>query len=181
MPIIYYRKIEIDQLEEIKIKCLEYVKTQKEIYFQHPFGAFRFLNFQELTAHCPALLTAFIKYSIQPTYAAAFVTYRNSSVPVHVDAGSDLARINIPLQNCKNTYTEFYTGGVIQSYYNPITGIVATTLVGPDLTLVDKVEIDQATVIRVKEPHSVRMDENYAPRVTLTIGFDRDPVFLLES
>ena len=44
-----------------------------------------------------------------------------------------------------------------------------------------KVEIDQATVIRIKAPHSVKMDEAHAPRVTLTLGFDRDPVFLLEN
>lgn len=177
----YYKKIEIENLPEIIAKCLSYVKTQTEIYFQYPIGAYRNLNFQELVVHCPELLTAFSKYNIQPIYAAAFVTYRNASVYVHVDAGSDLARINIPLQNCKNTFTEFYTGGKSESYYNPITGISATKLSGTGLTLVDKVEIDQATVIRVKEPHSVHMDENNAPRVTLTIGFDRDPVFLLED
>lgn len=173
----YYKKIEIDNLQEIISKCLAYVKTQKEIYYQYPLGAYRNLNFQELVAHCPELLTAFNNYNITPTYAAAFIVYRNAHVLVHVDAGSDLARINIPLQNCKNTFTEFYVGGEREEYVNPITGTTATKIFGS--TLVDKVEIDQATVIRVKEPHSVHMDENHAPRVTLTIGFDRDPVFLL--
>ncbi len=177
----YYKKIEIEHLSEIISKCLSYVKKQTEIYLQYPLGAYRNLDFQELIKHCPELLTAFNKYNIQPVYAAAFVTYSNSSVHIHIDAGSDLARINIPLQNCKNTFTEFYTGGKLEPYYNPITGISATKLVGPGLTLVDKVEIDQATVIRVKEPHSVHMDEQHRPRVTLTIGFDRDPVFLLED
>ena len=174
----YYRKIEIDHLDIIKIKCLEYIKTQEDIYYK-PQGSYLNLNFKELIAYCPELLTAFNRYNITCTYAAAFVTYRNRDVLVHIDAGHQQARINIPLENCKNTFTEFYDHGRSIPYVNPITGTTATRIVGAKL--VDKVEIDQTTVIRVKAPHSVKMDEHHAPRVTLTIGFDRDPVFLLEE
>jgi hypothetical protein len=175
----YYQKIEIDHLDIIKVKCLEYVKTQTDIYYQRPLGAYRNLNFVELTTRCPELLTAFNRYNIVCTYAAAFVTYRNAAVIVHIDAGNDQARINIPLENCKNTFTEFYEKGYSVPYSNPITGTTATKILGAQL--IDKVEIDQATVIRIKAPHSVTMDEKFVPRVTLTLGFDRDPVFLLED
>ena len=175
----YYQKIEIDHLDTIKVKCLEYVKTQTDIYYQKTLGAYRTLNFAELTAYCPELLTAFNQYNIVCTYAAAFVVYRNKGILVHIDAGNDQARINIPLENCKNTFTEFYENGYSVPYSNPITGTTATKIL--DAQLVDKVEIDQATVIRIKAPHSVKMDEAHAPRVTLTLGFDRDPVFLLEN
>jgi hypothetical protein len=174
----YYRKIEIEHLDAIMSKCLTYVKTQKDIYYQKPLGAYRNLNFTELTAYCPELVTAFDQYSIVCTYAAAFVTYRNADVFVHVDAGNDQARINIPLENCKNTFTKFYEGGKTLSYTNPVTGTTATRIFGAKL--VDQVEIDRATVIRIKAAHAVHMDEDYAPRVTLTLGFDRDPVFLLD-
>jgi hypothetical protein len=49
------------------------------------------------------------------------------------------------------------------------------------LKMVDRVEITQATVIRVNEPHDVVMNSNTEHRITLTLGFDRDPVFLLED
>jgi hypothetical protein len=173
----YYKKIEIDHLDAIKIKCLEYVKTQADIY-HNPKGSYLNLNFTELTAYCPELLTAFNRYDIVCIYAAAFVTYRNTDISVHIDSGHNQARINIPLENCKNTFTGFYKGGLSLSYVNKVTGTTATRIIGAKL--VDKVEIDQATVIRVKAPHSVQMDDANAPRVTLTIGFDRDPVFLLE-
>jgi hypothetical protein len=176
----YYQKIEIDNLDTIKIKCLEYIKSKEDIYYK-PKGSYLNLNFKELIAYCPELLTAFNRYNIVCTYAAAFVTYRNRDVLVHIDDGNDQARINIPLENCKNTFTEFYKGGTSHSYVNKITGTIATRFTGSGVTLVDKVEIDQATVIRVKAQHSVKMDERYAPRVTLTIGFNRDPVFLLED
>jgi hypothetical protein len=127
------------------------------------------------------LLTAFDRYSIKCTYAAAFITYRNADVLVHIDAGNNQARINIPLENCKNTFTEFYKGGDAIAYINPITGVQATRIDGPTLRIVARVEIDQATVIRVKAPHLVRMDEAHAPRVTLTLGFDQDVVFLLDE
>ena len=174
----YYRKIEIDHLDTIKIKCLEYIKTQEKIYYK-PQGYFLNLNFEELITYCPELLTAFNRYNIVCIYAAAFITYRNKGIPVHVDSGTQQARINIPLENCKNTFTGFYKNGHIIPYVNPITGITASIITGA--VLVDKVEIDQATVIRVKAPHSVHMDENHTPRVTLTIGFNRDPVFLLDE
>jgi hypothetical protein len=174
----YYRKIEIDHLEEIMTKCLTYVKTQEDIYY-NPKGSYLNLNFKELIEYCPEVLTAFNRYNIVCTYAAAFMVYRNADMIVHVDAGNDQARINIPLENCSNTFTEFYKGGTPISFVNKITGTTATRFVGPEMTLVDKVEITQATVIRVKAPHLVRMDESRSPRVTLTLGFDRDPVFLL--
>ena len=175
----YYQKIEINYLDQIMTKCLAYVKTQEDIYFQKPVGAYRTLNFNELIAACPELLTAFDQHNIKCTYAAAFVVYTSTGSFVHVDAGTDQARINIPLENCQNTFTEFYEGGKTLSYTNPATGTKATRIIGAKL--VDKVEIDQATVIRVKAAHSVIMDKNYAPRVTLTLGFDRDPVFLLDN
>jgi hypothetical protein len=176
----YYKKIEIDHLDTIKIKCLEYIKTQADIYY-NPQGSYLNLNFPELVAYCPELLTAFNQYDIVCTYAAAFVTYRNADILVHIDDGNDQARINIPLENCKNTFTGFYKGGMPLSYVNKTTGTIATRFIGPGITLIDQVEIDQATVIRVKAPHSVKMDEDHFPRVTITIGFDRDPVFLLDE
>jgi hypothetical protein len=44
----YYQKIEIDYLDQIMTKCLAYVKTQEDIYFQKQVGAYRNLNFNEL-------------------------------------------------------------------------------------------------------------------------------------
>jgi hypothetical protein len=178
---VYYRKIKIDYLSEIITKCLSYVKTQEDIYFQKTVGAYRNLNFDELIDCCPELLTAFDRYNIKCTYAATFVTYQNLGIFPHRDGGNDQARINIPLENCKNTFTGFYKGGMPLSYVNKTTGTIATRFIGPGITLIDQVEIDQATVIRVKAPHSVKMDEDHFPRVTITIGFDRDPVFLLDE
>ena len=175
----YYQKIEIDYLDQIMTKCLAYVKTQEDIYFQKQVGAYRNLNFNELITACPELSTAFDRYDIKCTYSASFILYTTAGNFVHIDAGTDQARINIPLENCQNTFTEFYEGGKSLSYTNSVTGTTATRIIGAKL--VDQVEIDQATVIRVKAAHSVRMDENHAPRVTLTLGFDRDPVFLLDN
>ena len=50
---------------------------------------------------------------------------------------------------------------------------------GEGLKKVGEVEIDQSTVIRVNEPHMITMNPNNNPRITLTLGFNKDPVFLL--
>ena len=52
---------------------------------------------------------------------------------------------------------------------------------GDDCKLVDKVEIKQATVIKTGALHSVYMPkDNPVPRITLTLGFHKDPVYMLE-
>jgi len=47
--------------------------------------------------------------------------------------------------------------------------------------LVDRVEMKQATVIRTKVLHSVDLPiDNPVPRITLTLGLSKDPVYMLE-
>ena len=141
------------------------------------------LDLAEFKKYCPKIDLGFARYNITCTYAVAFVMYTNSHAGVHIDnyQRGD-ARINIPLLNTTGSYTRFFTGGVFKETLNPETGIPALVLKSMDgLKLVDKVEIDRPTVIRVNEPHDILMNMNTVPRITLTLGFDRDPIFLLED
>lgn len=48
--------------------------------------------------------------------------------------------------------------------------------------LLDEVEIDCVTVIRVNTAHTVFMPPKAPnPRITLTLSFDKDPTFLLDA
>lgn len=180
----YYKKIEIDYYEDIIADTLSYLKNQKpDIYNRTIDATYYALDLDEFKKFCPKLDLGFARYGIVCNYAVAFVMKHSSNVPIHIDnyALGD-ARINLPILNTKGTSTVYYTGGVFQEIVNPVTKITALRLKSVEgLKRVDSVEIDQATVIRVNEPHNIIMNLNNVPRITLTLGFDKDPVFLLED
>jgi len=163
---------------------LNYLKNQKpDIYNRKINATYNILEINEFKKFCPKIDLAFARYGIVCNFAVAFVMKSNSNSPLHIDnyIGGD-ARINLPILNTKGTLTRFYTGGTFKEIINPITKVPALTLKNIDgLKRVDSVEIDQATVIRVNEPHDIFMDVTNSPRITLTLGFDKDPVFLLED
>jgi hypothetical protein len=141
------------------------------------------LDLNEFKQYCPKLDLGFSRYNLNCTFAVAYIMYNNSHTSIHVDAYSyGEARVNLPILNVTGTFTRFFSGGEFKEVVNPTTGIRAHKLSNlKNFRLEDKVEIDQPTVIRVNEPHDVIMDMKNSPRITLTLGFDKDPVFLLED
>jgi hypothetical protein len=180
----YYKKIEIDYYDDIVSDTLNYLKEQKpDIYNRKIDATYYILDLDEFKKFCPKLNLGFERYGIVCIFAVAFVMEHNGNAPIHIDNypyGN--ARINLPILNTKGSLTRFYTGGVFQQIINPVSQVPALRLKSLDgLKNVDSVEIDQATVIRVNEPHDIAMNVNNSPRITLTLGFDKDPVFLLED
>jgi hypothetical protein len=180
---IYYKPIELEYYPIIVHKCLTYIKTIDKIYNKElPNSSWYDLNFITLIKECPEIELAFEKYQLKPIMAAAYVMYDKTHTSVHSDEFYSQARINLPLLNCKNTYTNFYESkNEPVKWVNPESGTMSYNVVG-DYTLVDRVEITQATIIRTKVLHSVDLPiGNPVPRITLTLGFDKDPVFLLDK
>jgi hypothetical protein len=182
----YYKKIEIDYYDDIVADTLSYLKNQKpDIYNRKIDATYYVLDLDEFKKFCPKLDLGFARYDLICNYAVAFVMHKTSDVKIHIDNYRNKnvnARINIPILNTHNTFTTFYTGGIFTPITNPLTKITALRLTGIDeLKLVDKVEIDKPTVIRVNEPHNIHKLNSEIPRITLTLGFDKDPVFLLED
>jgi len=180
----YYKKIEIDYFDEIVSDTLTYLKEQKpDIYNKTIKATYYVLDVNEFKNHCPKLDLGFARYDLICNFAVAFVMHKTSDVQLHIDRYSlGKARINLPILNTHNTFTRFYTGGIFTSVTNPLTNITALRLTDFNgLKLVDKVEIDKPTVMRVNEPHDILKLNSEIPRITLTLGFDKDPVFLLED
>jgi hypothetical protein len=180
----YYKKIEIDYFDEIVSDTLIYLKEQKpDIYNKRISATYYVLDLNEFKKHCPKLDLGFAKYDLICNFAVAFVMHKTSDVKLHIDSYSmGKARINLPILNTHNTFTRFYTGGVFTPWTNPLTNITSFGLTGINgLKLVDKVEIDKATVMLVNEPHDILKLNSEIPRITLTLGFNKDPAFLLEN
>ncbi len=180
----YYKKIDIDFYDDIVADTLKYLKEQKPNIYKKSIAATYFvLDLNEFKQHCPKLDLGFARYNIVCNFAVAFVMNSTTDVKLHIDKYSmGNARINIPILNTHNTFTRFFEGGVFTESTNPLTNITSMRLTGIDgLNLVDQVEIDKTTVMRVNEPHDILKLNSARPRITLTLGFDKDPVFLLED
>jgi len=180
----YYKKINIDYYDEVVSDALNYIKQHKpDVYNRTNDASYYLLDVDDFKKHCPKLDLSFAKFNIVCNFVVAFVMNKTTDVSIHVDnyTRGD-ARINIPLLNTAKTKTRFFTGGHYKKVINPITNIEHMKLESINgLTYMDGVEIDRATVIRVNEPHDIIMYTESSPRSTLSLGFDKDPVFLLED
>jgi hypothetical protein len=179
--VIYFKEIDIDNLEIIQKKCLDYVKTQEMVYKKLKPASWYVLNLEELKASCPELQESFSKINLDINYVAAIVMMEEKDIRVHTDNWFQEARINIPLLNCENTFTKFYSNIKTQDLHNLSTGLVSKTVVNLDEIQYEcGLELRKATVLRSNEGHHISVPStNPAPRISLTIGFVQDPVYLL--
>jgi hypothetical protein len=177
---IYYKLLDIENIDVIIQKCLQYAKTIDTAYYRK-LSTFNFIKESELVNICPELVNGLQKYDLTIRMAALHVMYQPWHSPIHIDNYNAQARINIPLLNCANTYTNFYeSDGGMSKFVNPKSGVTSWNPIGK-CRLVDRVELTQATVIRIKVFHSVELPKtNPVPRISLTLGFDKDPVYMLE-
>jgi hypothetical protein len=180
---LYFKKIEIEVYHEIIEGALAYLKIEApDIYNRTRNTTYYPLNLGKLIEYCPKLESAFDKYSLKCNMAVEYVMYNNIHSTIHVDKFYHDARINIPLLNCTGTKTLFFNGGEYEIVHNPLTQTNAKKLKSTHgLQFKTSVEIDGPTVVRVNEPHTVVMVAKNSPRITLSLGFDKDPVFLLED
>lgn len=178
---LYFKKIEVDYYQEIIDGALNYLRLAvPDVYNRMHDATYYPLDLEKLAEYCPKLKSAFDRYDLKCNMAVAYVMYNNSHSQIHIDKFYHDARINLPVLNCTGTKTIFFTGGTYEAVHNPFTHTNAKKLVSVEgMRYATHVEIDSATVIRVNEPHIVAMNINTSPRITLSLGFDKDPVYLL--
>jgi len=178
---IYFKEIDIDNLVIIQEKCLAYIKTQETVYKKLKPASWYILNVEELKASCPKLQESFSKINLDINYAAAIVMMEEKDIRVHTDNWHQEARINIPLLNCENTFTKFYSNIKTKELHNPSTGMVSKTVTNLDEIIYEcGLELRKATILRSNEGHHITLPNgNPVPRISLTIGFEQDPVYLL--
>jgi len=178
----YWKRININDLEIIQRKTLDYIKNNRGKFAANtPFNP---IDFKSFILAVPEFLTAFNEHGLTPTTVAMYIMFSNPDGAAHRDYLTDKARINIPILNCENSWTNFYklinpdakpkisinTKGQPYQSYDP-----------KDILLEDRVQIIEPTIIRPMEIHSIEMDETRVPRITLTVCTSPMPEFLLED
>lgn len=177
----YFRKLDIDNFREIKASC-------HEVFAGKNLWGFELLDSElwyELQRTCPQIMTCWQQWNIEPVWAITVTTHVNADMQIHCDYQSKqkhLCRINIPILNCEHSITEYYQGGIFKHQRGQSHETGYLNLVDPEDPSCVKVTefcLDRPTVIRVQEPHTVRINEQYSPRIALSLVMNRDPVFLL--
>jgi hypothetical protein len=180
---IYFREINIPHYDSIVQKSLDFVKQNRTIFYREKSKAnFYWLDFSKYRLAVPEIEVAFDEYNLKCTAAAAHVMYHPSHSGMHSDNIINRSRINLPLLNCKNTFTNFYSGCNVESWHNKDNGLIGYIVTNEnEAILEDSIELKQATVFRVSEPHTIKFAEtNPVPRISLTLSFDTNPVYLLD-
>jgi hypothetical protein len=179
---LYYKKINIVYYDEIINHSLHYVKQQTEIFNrERPLASFYEMQLEGFLTAVPEVELAFKNLGLKCIRAAVYVMYKTEHTAIHKDCLWPMARINLPLLNCENTYTRFYKNAVTGVSKNPQTGIVSYPVINKDYELVDTVELTQPTILKVSEAHDVQLDDTPVPRIALTLGFTPNPIFLLNE
>lgn len=178
----YFKKIEIDDQNLVIAQCKQYIESIDYIYNRKLHATYYPLDFASFAEKCPLIKTSFKRFSINCNFAAAYVSYNNSHNPIHIDNFVHEARINLPIVNCEYSKTYFYTNGEFKLAKNSNTNTSPSILykITDDFKRVDSVVLNSPTVMLVNKPHQVLMDQQKYPRISLTLGFDIDPIFLLK-
>ena len=178
----YWKRIHLEHFEVIQRKTLELIKSHpSNVLDKRNFrGSFIPIPDTEFMAKVPEINQSFALYGRQCVKSSLYLMWNNSDALPHVDGAESIARVNIPILNCEGTSTVFYENIVTRPLRLP-TGVVFEPVINHDYREVTRVEISSPTIIRVREGHSVIMNESQAPRITLTLHVEPDIVDLLED
>jgi hypothetical protein len=168
----YWRYIPIKDLSTIQAKTIDYLTKNPHTITT----TFNPLPFEQYTRAVPEILTAIEGHA--PRQINVYFMQDNRQGAAHKDQFSAPFRINIPIANCKDTWTCFYRlkdnikGGVRKQLPN---GEYYEHYPEEHIELVSKVEINTATIIRTQAIHSITMVESRTPRITLTMTMHPTP------
>jgi hypothetical protein len=174
-----YKYFEIENFHSIQSKIKEYILEKTDVMQRKIF--WKFLDTEDLVKSIPELKSYFEKFDLKITTSAAIFRQPYSQGGIHVDT-SEFFRVLIPVLNCQGSRTKFFkfendkfkSGGGIDGDQN------LSLRPGQQLEFLDEFELSKPIVFNPKIPHGVYCNLELAePRISLTLGFDKDPKNIL--
>jgi hypothetical protein len=174
-----FKELDIDNWQELTSIILSYVLTNKNLYNREDNLSLVPIPNYFFSIIKPIIDRLTFQYNITCINAYLYIMKNSNDGSLHSDNSKISARINLPILNCENTFTEFYNVDKWKYFKN-----TKYTIKLPDenatLELLGKLELKQPTVISVNTFHRIIMDDNKSPRISLSLLFDKDVNFLLE-
>ena len=174
----YYKYLDID-CSAASPKLAKYVYDNSvQIFQDQKNSSWASVNTEDVLDKVPELIEMVRPLNITIKYLAFFITDLQINT-LHIDADTQSnCRINIPVLNCENSETRFFTiteEPVLTKQKNGIPFLMLNPLA---CTQVDKFELTRPVVFRNNQPHQVVTYNEIQPRISCTIGFHEDLEFL---
>jgi hypothetical protein len=173
----YYKKINIEKYDVIVSKIKLYLESKELVDTVHT--GFIPLHPSEVIRNCLELQFSLNSIGLKIKSIGIYRTTRNNQSPVHIDHTPYKSRLNIPIMNCQGSSTVFYEAEIEQVKQQNNFDIKYIRCV--NAVEVDRVTVDQPTILRIDHPHQVIMDETRSPRICLTVGCDLDPMSMFAT
>jgi len=151
-----YHILECDNLVNIQQETLLWLNNHNELFESDEF--WNEIDYVDFIRNSPSLVKYINGLGLRLRECAILIGYEEG-VPRHIDEGPIIAKINIPILNTKDTYTEWYDGD----------------------KQIARVEIDKPVVFNSSVAHQVVMGkEARMPRIMLACMFFKDPLEYLK-
>jgi hypothetical protein len=153
-----YHKLECDNLVTIQQETLLWINQHPELFETKEF--WNKIDYVDFIRNSPSLMQYINSLGLKLRECAILIGYEDG-VPKHTDEGPIIAKINIPVLNTQDTYTEWYNDQGEQ---------------------IARVEIDQPIVFNSSIAHQVVMGKQArTPRIMLACMFYKDPTDYLSD
>lgn len=143
-------------------------------------GSWVNLNTEEVLGLFPEIQKMFDPMGITVS-RISLITVNNEQTVIHRDYTNKNVRINVPILNCAESVTNFYTTDIDPiRKFTPV-GVPYWYYESDKCKLVDSFSLNRPAVLRVNELHQVVTNVSYLPRMSITIEFTEDIDYLLED
>jgi len=179
----YWKLINLPNFAQIQNKTQNFIQSNTQLLNRKYFdgNVYQIQYSKQILEEVPELIQDFLTLNLEITACALFIAWPGLDTHIpHIDhlTPGNRARINLPIFNCANTYTAFYTNYTAEErrlsngeYYNVITNT--------DYIETTRIELTQPTLLRISEPHAILVNQTeYHPRITLTVKCNPDAVTL---
>jgi hypothetical protein len=154
-----YFELEDEQLAQIVIETKQYLRRHRSLLESKFF--WNQIDTKDFLLESTTLIDYCLTKNLIIREVAMLVVQNKYTVPLHIDHGPVVAKIDFPIQNCLGTRTEWYNMSE---------------------QLLDSVEMKVPTVFNSTVPHRVVCDDSAKfPRIVLSCMFQREPTQYLED
>ena len=169
----YFKYLDLDW-EPVSKKLKQFVLENKELV-EYDNPGWKVIKSQKIYLLYPDIIRMLQPLNVLPISVNLFITH-SAKTGIHKDATPhNSRRILIPIMNCENSFTRFYTTEQdVPLQYQP-NGVPYYGNINPDLcTLVGECQLDRAVAINPRELHSILCDELFLPRISCPIEVNKD-------
>jgi hypothetical protein len=176
-----FKHIELLGWEQVAESVLEWTIKNTDFCTNKKYRGWTEIHTQKLIREVPNINKLFKSAGFNIVNISYFLRNDYTFSPPHTHVNDDLARINIPILNCKGTFTKFYESSQDQKILYNEQGLPLSQLSSlKNVKEIASCEISGPTVLSVETLHTVVIPpESALPRIMISVKVDPDPVYLL--